>query len=200
MKGGTMVRSLRRTAGAAMFGAALLVALLLAVTFVPTMFGLETLVVASGSMGKAMPVGSVALTREVDARSISTGDIISFRHRGSETTTTHRVVAIKTAAGQVIFTTKGDANPSADPQPVVVDGRVHRVEHVVPDAGYVVRYARSPLGALGLFFVPILGLVHDRRARTHRPPRQIDAEVGWSSTTLSLLRLTPNPFGREAPG
>ena len=191
-----MVRIAGRLAGVALFAIALLVALLLVLTFLPTLFGLESAIVVSGSMGKAMPIGSVALSREVDARSISTGDIISFRRRGSATTTTHRVVAVKTAAGQMIFTTKGDANATNDPELVVVDSRVHRVEHVIPKAGYVVRYARTPYGAAGLFLLPILGLTYERRkSRRHHTPRSGGiADVGWSATTLSLLRLTPEPF------
>jgi signal peptidase len=195
-----MARRIGRAAGYLAWFAALLVALLMAATFIPTVFGLESLIVASGSMNPAMPVGSVALTREVDARAVSTGDIISFRHRGSATTTTHRVIAIKVEASQVFFTTKGDANPTADPEQVIVDARIHKVEHVVPEAGYVVRYARSPIGAFGLFLLPLLGLAHDRRSRQKRRPRSPAIEIGWSSTTLSLLRLTPDPMGSDPSG
>jgi signal peptidase I len=197
-----MSRLIVRAAGFMAWLVALLVALLLAATFIPTIFGLESLVVASGSMTPAMAVGSVAMTREVDARAISTGDIISFRHRGAAETTTHRVVGVKTEGTQVLFTTKGDANVTPDPEPVVVDGTIHRVEYVVPAAGYAIRYVRTPLGAVALFFVPLAGLAFEhrknRKHRKHGPPAAPIGDLGWSATTLSLLRLAPDQL-RSGP-
>jgi len=196
-----MSRIIVRGAGLLAWLVAILVAMLLAATFVPTIFGLESLVVASGSMAPRMPVGSVAMTREVDARAVSVGDIISFRHRGAAETTTHRVVGVKVEASQVIFTTKGDANTTPDPETVVVDGKIHRVEYVVPGAGYAVRYARTPWGALALFILPLAGLAFERRThRKHkaRPPSADD--LGWSATTLSLLRLVRDPLRSDPSG
>jgi signal peptidase len=188
-----MKRIIVRVTGFFAWTVAILVALLLAVTFIPTIFGLESLVVASGSMTPSMAVGSVAMTREVDSRAISTGDIISFRHRGTAETTTHRVVNIKVEGTQVIFTTKGDANNAPDPEPVIVDSKIHRVEYVVPAAGYAVRYARSPLGAIALFFIPLAGLAYERRKhRKHAPVATPTTDLGWSLTTLALLRLVPD--------
>jgi signal peptidase I len=182
-----MAKGIARSAGIVIWILTGLLALLMAATFGPTLFGLQSLIVGSGSMGQAMPVGAVALTREVDARAISVGDIISYRRRGAPETTTHRVVGVKTEGDQVIFTTQGDANPAPDPEPVVVEGRIHFVEHVVPYAGYVARYARSPLGGLVLFVIPIIGLTIDRKGRRRPHKRTVSSEPGWSSTTLALL-------------
>jgi signal peptidase len=196
-----MQRVIVRVTGFFAWGVAILVAILLAATFIPTIFGLESLVVASGSMNPAMAVGSVAMTREVNAQAISTGDIISFRHRGSAETTTHRVVNVKVEGTQVIFTTKGDANTAPDPTPVVVDAKIHKVEYVVPAAGYAVRYARSPLGFVVLFFIPLLGLAYERRKhRKHAHPATPSDDLGWSATTLSLIRLVPDQFGSGPAG
>jgi signal peptidase len=196
-----MKRIIVRVTGVFAWTIAILVAVLLAATFIPTIFGLESLVVASGSMNPAMAVGSVAMTREVDARAISTGDIISYRHRGNAEATTHRVVAVKVEGTQVIFTTKGDANTAPDPQPVVVDAKIHKVEYVVPAAGYAVRYARSPLGAVVLFFIPLAGLAYERRKhRKHAAPPTPTRDLGWSATTLALIRLVPDQFGSGPSG
>jgi len=158
---------MNKTAGRVALGiaasAVLGVAALLAWAFVPTLFGARSLIVTSGSMGRAMPVGSVAITRMVDARSIAVGDVISFRHPSSPNTVTHRVVSIRSEGGQVVFTTKGDANPAPDPEAVHVTGSIDRLEHVVPYAGYIVRYARSPLGIVLFVVVPLVGLTIERR-------------------------------------
>ncbi len=138
---------------------ALVVVALLGVSFVPTLLGYESFIVTSGSMGKAVPTGSVAVTRMVDMRSVRKGDVVSFQ-TGSASRITHRVIAVDEEEGQRIFTTKGDANSFVDPEPVrLSSGRISRVEWSVPFAGYVVRYARTPIGGILLFAVPILGLI-----------------------------------------
>jgi signal peptidase I len=188
-----MTRIAVRLAGLLAWLLAVAVAGLLLATFAPTIFGLQSMTVISGSMEPKMPVGSVAMTREVDARSISKGDIVSFRRRGSADTTTHRVISVKAEGSQIIFTTKGDANTTPDPEPVVVDGRIHKVEYVVPFAGYAMKYARTPYGLMVLLIVPIIGLAFDRRTHRRNPSKPTSsAEFGWSATTLSLLRLVPD--------
>lgn len=145
-------------------------ALLLGLSFAPTLFGYESFVVTSGSMGRANPVGSVAVTRMVDVRAIKAGDVISFQTESSSRIT-HRVVAVAEEQGQRMFTTKGDANPFPDPEPLrLASGKVARVEWSVPYAGYLVRYARTPFGGVLLFAVPVLGLILDRHKRLHVTP------------------------------
>ena len=198
------------TVGLMAWAAASIATLLLALAFLPTVFGFETLIVVSGSMGRTLPIGSVALTRLAEAEAITVGDVISFRHRGRNETITHRVIAVATENGQAAFTTKGDANKTADPEKVIVAGRVHRVQHVVPFAGHVVRYARTPLGGVGLILVPVVGLALDRRARGKAarqhpmpPPRKRrsvdESDVGWSTTTYHLVRVSPRGL-RGDPG
>ena len=165
--------SIRVVAGA--LGAAALGAVaLLAFAFVPTLFGADALIVTSGSMGEAAPIGSVVVSRMVDARAVSVGDVITFRYPTSPTSITHRVVEITANETGRAFRTKGDANPAIDPVPVPVAGNVHRVERVVPYAGRIVVFARTPVGGILLFLLPISGLLLDerrrRRARAAPPP------------------------------
>ena len=65
------------------------------------------------------------------------GDIIQYEAENK--TITHRVVAIETAksdgSGGLVFTTKGDNNPSKDP-PVSEDAVVGIVRSTVPYVGY----------------------------------------------------------------
>lgn len=206
-----MRRSVGFTLGVGAWVVASVATLLLALAFLPTIFGFESLIVVSGSMGRTLPIGSVALTRAVEAEAVGVGDVISFRHRGRNETITHRVIAAATENGQAVFTTKGDANNSVDPEKVFVGGRVHRVDHVVPLAGHVVRYARTPLGGVALILVPVVGLALDRRSRkktpgvggaTQLPQKQRardDGDVGWSTTTYHLVRVSPRRL-RSDPG
>ena len=148
--------------------AAIATAALLAAAFGPTLIGMRSMIVMSGSMEPVLPLGAVALTRPVDARSVAIGDIVSFRQRGDQIATTHRVMKIDTDAGYLVFVTKGDANDAADAEPVVVAGEIDRVERIVPYAGLIVGFARSPLGGLLLLVVPIAGLSFDASRRRRR--------------------------------
>lgn len=83
------------------------------------------LVVQTPSMGTAAPVGTLLWVAPVDGRDVHVGEVISFHPpQLPNITYTHRVRAIA-ANGEI--TTKGDANPAADPwtlQPGDVTGRV----------------------------------------------------------------------------
>jgi signal peptidase len=196
-----MRKLIARAAGAVAVATVGLAVLVLAGTFIPTLLGFQTFIVASGSMGRTMPIGSVALTRPIEAQALSVGDVVTFRHQAGATTT-HRVVAIKHDGAQVILTTKGDANGSADPEPVVLNARIHRVEYVVPYVGYFVRYARSPLGGIMLFLIPILGLTLEgpiRRARRRHKHSHDADDAGWSWTTFAFEQLTERSL-RSHPG
>ena len=157
-----------RIVGGAVAVAAIGAIAVLAFAFMPTLFGAEALIVTSGSMGRTAPIGSVAVTRLVDARAVSVGDVITFRHAGADSTITHRVIAIENIDGVAAFRTKGDANPTSDLEPVAVTGSIHRVERVVPYAGRLVMFARTPYGGVALFLIPILGLLTDERRRRRR--------------------------------
>ena len=158
---------------------AIAVAGLLFAAFGPTLIGARSLIVTSGSMEPALPVGSVAITRTVDARAIAVGDIITFRRPGADRPTTHRVTALTIDdAGRMVFTTKGDANATRDPEPAIVSGPIERVVRQVPYAGSIVGFARSPVGALALIGIPIIGLSVDagRRRRRGADAAVIDGE------------------------
>ncbi|HWI44216.1 MAG TPA: S24/S26 family peptidase [Nocardioides sp.] len=149
--------------------------------------GLRPMVVQSGSMGGAMPAGSLALAEQVPASAVHRGDVVSALD-GDGQRITHRVVASAPAAtrpgsGQhlVALTLKGDANASADPTPYVV-GRVDRVVADLPYAGYLVAWSsgRLAITALGVM-ASLVGLSvvwgrreppsPRRRGGTHRTAR-----------------------------
>ena len=164
--------------------------ILLGASFGPTLIGYESFIVTSGSMGKANPIGSVAVTRMVDVKAIRERDVVSFQTE-SASRITHRVIEVQEEEGQRVFTTKGDANPQPDPEPLrLAAGRIARVEWSVPYAGHLVKYARTPVGGMLLFVVPILGLILDKRGRTPRRSAKAPSSGNRHSGTLaSALHL-----------
>jgi signal peptidase len=102
--------------------------------------------VLSGSMEPAISTGAVVLSQRVPVASVGVGDVITFGSPpDTATIVTHRVVAIRDDDGARVFTTKGDANASADPWSMSTDDAwTYQVRGVVPGVGYVVQSLRQP--------------------------------------------------------
>ena len=126
------------------FGIALAVALFstcLGLIAVRTL-GMGTFVVTGSSMEPVISKGALVIVEPVSPTAVSRGDIITFEHYGQMTT--HRVIAIDTSnATSPTFTTKGDANTVADPEPVHFPGQVGIYRASIPVLGYVIVYAQA---------------------------------------------------------
>lgn len=137
------------------FGTAILVVFLLAaaLTFLAPRFGWRVDAVFSGSMEPKIKVGSILVTRPVEAETITAGDIITFNSPLSEIPTTHRVISVGKGS-ELYFQTKGDANEDADPFTIPAQNVVGRVCFHVPYFGYVSQFVKTPLGFILALCVP----------------------------------------------
>jgi signal peptidase len=112
--------------------------------------GLQTYVVLSGSMEPDYPTGSLIYVREVDRFEVQPKDVITFMINET-TVATHRVVAVD--GENRTFTTKGDANRTADAAPVHFNNLVGKPVFSIPFLGYVAHFVQNPPGkyvAIGL--------------------------------------------------
>jgi signal peptidase len=116
-----------------------------ALMLVPPLLGYERYVIEGGSMGEAVPRGSIAYEEVVPTGRIAVGDVITYRPPSAARPVTHRVAWIgHTEKGERLYRTKGDVNPARDPWTFTLPGRTQaRVAYHVPFAGYA-------LEALGL--------------------------------------------------
>lgn len=80
---------------------------------IPSIFGYKPFVVLSGSMEAEIFRGDLAVTREVDAKSLQKNDIVAFRDAENHVVT-HRVVDIVEVNGEKRLVTKGDNNNNND--------------------------------------------------------------------------------------
>lgn len=76
--------------------------------------------VLTGSMGDAVPAGSLVASRPVEAADIERGDVVVFLPPEPFGTpdgrpVVHRVVEVTRDGGNVLIRTKGDANAAEDP-------------------------------------------------------------------------------------
>lgn len=92
-----------------------IVIIVLVLILAPMIIGYKPVVVLSGSMEPAYPVGSLIYYKTASFEDIDKNDAITF-YIDSDTLVTHRVV-VKNEISQT-FVTKGDANPTNDANPV----------------------------------------------------------------------------------
>lgn len=102
-------------------------------------FSLNAFNVESSSMTPAYPVNSLVIVKDTPAEEIQVGDTVTYVLNADGVLVTHRVVDIDTQ--NQTFTTKGDANPTADPNPVLWGNVVGKVVFHVP-------YVGKPLSAV----------------------------------------------------
>jgi signal peptidase I len=139
--------------------------------------GWSAMIVRSGSMAPAVPVGSLVVARPVSGGDVRVGDAIAVRRNGTDgagVTVLHRVVALQERNGQRFAQLKGDANPVADPEPAALTEPVARPVAIIPRAGYAVSALQTSLppsrmllaaaGLLALWLIWGAGAERHRRA------------------------------------
>ena len=94
-------------------------------------------------MTPTLPVGSLVIVKEIDASGIKVSDIITFKG-SSGTAVTHRVVEVP--KDKKSFTTRGDANNTNDPLPVVSENLIGKVVIHIPFIGYLLQFLKSKYG------------------------------------------------------
>lgn len=153
-------------------------AALLALVTVPRALGLTPFTVLSGSMEPRLAVGDVVLDRHVAPSAVRPGDIVTFpdASRGGALVT-HRVVSLRRSGANVAFVTRGDANRATESWAVPADGTIGHVVLRIPAAGWVLQWASSREGRLGLIAVPAgllvlleLGALRGLRRRPQEAP------------------------------
>lgn len=126
---------------------------LLIATMLPIPGNIEVKIVKSGSMEPAIPTGSVVVVKP--AAEYRFNDVITFgEDTKTEIPTTHRIIGIANTQDSPVYTTKGDANEEQDPNPVERREVIGKVIVHVPYAGFVLDFARQPMGFALLIGVP----------------------------------------------
>ena len=153
----------------------------------PSVLGTTPMVVLSGSMSGDAPdhieVGDLIFVGKAEPEELKVGDIITFM-QGS-TVVTHRIIEISTdEGGKLQFLTKGDANNTADTNPVSQDDLVGIYRARIPKVGDLAMFMQTPLGMILFIGVPLLAfLAYDiiRRqkhaAKDQKRTEELEAEL-----------------------
>ena len=141
--------------------------------------GYDVRIVQSGSMEPAISTGSVVVIQ--DRERYEVGDIITFGGDRSPDglPTTHRIIEDRLQDGDLIFVTQGDANESPDTEPIRPADIRGTVILDIPVLGFILDFARQPLGFALLIGIPAAFIVFEESSNIYhalRGKREEDAE------------------------
>ncbi|ORL84000.1 signal peptidase I [Prescottella equi] len=163
-----------------------MVGILVLTIVIPRLTGSTPYTVLTGSMEPTYPPGTLVVVKPQDPASLQTGDAITFQwESGKPDVVTHRIVGKQyTAGGDLIFTTRGDANGAPDERPVVPGQVRGKVWYAVPYAGYVNNFITGKQRSV-LLMVVVGGLLayavtmfvssgRDKARKRRQPPVEDD--------------------------
>lgn len=152
--------------------AIVLIALLLLSSLIPIPGNFKVKVVKSGSMEPYIKTGGIVIIKP--AVSYEVGDVVTFgKDTKTQIPTTHRIIEIEGTGPLRTFLTKGDANDSPDPAVIRLPDISGKVLVTVPYLGYILDFAKKPIGFLLLVGVPALFIIFDEIGKIIKEIRAI---------------------------
>jgi signal peptidase len=135
--------------------------LVLFLLLAPHLWGLKFVTIMGGSMGPALPAGSIAVVQPVDSHDVEVGDVIAFSPEKEQKATivTHRVVEVLDMANVLTFQTKGDNNKEPDRNAVTSANVIGQVRFHIPLVGYILHFIKQPLGYGLLICLPAIIII-----------------------------------------
>lgn len=151
-----------------LYSAFIVLVVLIAGTLLFSMFPVEgniqIKIVQSGSMEPAIKTGSLVVVKPSDSYVV--GDVITF---GADTRTevpiSHRIVEMRVEDGKFLYRVKGDANNAEDPTEVKEEDVIGKVVFDIPYVGYILDFARTPVGFILIVGVPAGIVIFDEIAK-----------------------------------
>ena len=121
---------------------------------IPSVFGYSMLMIASPSMTGSIEAGDAIIIKKSDSYAV--GDVITYFPADESFSVTHRIVRMEGDQ----FYTKGDANQSEDPDPVLIEQIAGKVAVKLDKVGYFIEWLKSPIGMIfAATFIVLLILI-----------------------------------------
>lgn len=140
--------------------AVLALALVLILSLVPIPGNYKIKIVKSGSMEPAIKTGAIVVIKPADSYKV--GDIVTFgEDTATQIPTTHRIIGSEGEGQNLMFQTKGDANDTEDQRPISVSEVNGKVILDLPYVGYMLDFAKKPLGFALLVGIPAVIVIVD---------------------------------------
>lgn len=157
----------------------------------PSVLGVTPMVVLSGSMSGDAPdhieAGDLIFAKPVQPEDLKIGDIITYME--GKTAVTHRIIGINVGEdGKLLFDTKGDANNTADTDPVHQDNLVGIYTARIPMVGDLAIFMQTPLGMIIFIGVPLVAFVGYDMIRRQKHAAKDQAKTAELEAELERLR------------
>ena len=140
---------------------------------IPQVGNYHVMTVLSGSMEPTLRVGSMAVI--VPKEDYQLEDIVTYT-TGGEIPTTHRIVDKKVTGGELVFITRGDANPTEDVTNVKKEDIIGKVAFSIPLLGHVIEFVRTPVGFALLVGLPALLIIIGEVKNIYKEVKTTDEE------------------------
>ena len=148
----------------------------------PSVFGIKTFCIISGSMEPTISVNDIVIIKEVEQNEIKRGDIIAFKHKGE--TITHRVIKIsKYENGELLYTTQGDANNTEDEDKITFDEIEGKCINVIPKIGKIVLALKSKTTLGIILAILIIIYIFEQKTNTKKIKRSKEREKYEKNST-----------------
>lgn len=175
-----------------LIAAVVCIALLLLGTLIPVPGNLQVKIVQSGSMQPTIKTGSIVIDKPESSYQV--GDIVTFgADTKTQVPTTHRIVAIS-AGPNPVYTTRGDANDAPDQVDTHLSDIHGKVIVIVPYAGYVLDFARKPLGFGLLVGLPAGLIILDELGKIVREIAALRRRKKRTYATQSISQQEKRPI------
>src|SRR5258706_1650354 len=132
------------------------------------------MVVVSGSMAPALPVGALVVVERTRLEDLVPGEIVTVRLKSGDLLT-HRLGRVVGTNDGPALVLKGDANDAADPLPVPASSLVGEVAFSAPAIGFAFWALRQPIGLVtfGALIAMLLLTARGLRPRVARRSRAV---------------------------
>ena len=185
-----------KTINILLLGGILAIGVLLVGTLVPIPGNFKVKIVKSGSMEPAIMTGSIVIIKPESSYHV--GDVVTF---GADTKTqiptTHRIIEMGDSPLGASIRTKGDANDAPDAHPTPLNEVRGKVLFTIPYVGFLLDFARKPIGFGLLVGLPALAVIVDEvgkiiaEIKRLRKKKHDSDSFGGNSNAMSMEPETP---------
>ena len=136
----------------------------------PSIFGIKTFSIISGSMEPALSINDIVLIKEVSASELKINDIISFKIDGE--VITHRILNVEIENSEYTYTTKGDSNDVADLKKIKYNQVEGKYIGKIPKMGKIFGYLKNETVFIIILTILILSYVHQKNKLSRKIERK----------------------------